>query len=224
MAIHLGLKCGIVACQAFLNDVTILQAIIVMLLIFTYLGFLIHAKPYKKNEHTIIDIFCQMCSIITLSCGILFYVLQFDNTSNNGQIYADPLTFIVVASTIVLSLVVLVQMRKDYKNGKNEKESLEEMKLQKPIGETVVKSSTDDIIREETSISRKPTTGRSRGAASVMERQRRTSSMVTNGTEVPPIFQDDLVQRSSSLAVKATKGNEKDTIIVKSSAQLNDRK
>ena len=213
MAVHLSLKCCIVACQAFLNDVTILQAIIVMLLIFTYLGFLIHTKPYKKNEHTIIDIFCQVCSIITLSCGILFYVLQFGSSTTSTsttQSYADPLTFVVIASTILLSIVVLIQMRKDFKNGKT-KTTLEGMKPSKVMKSdeniksnavNVVKSSGDDIdIKQEPQpvVIRKPTTGRSRGVASMAEQQKRSSSMVTNGTEVPPVFQDDFVKSSARL-------------------------
>eukprot|EP00834_Sanchytrium_tribonematis_P005570 NODE_347_length_9026_cov_0.640641.p3 type:complete len:602 gc:universal NODE_347_length_9026_cov_0.640641:6662-4857(-) len=115
IAIHLSLRCLILIVQAFLNDLQILQAIFIMLLTFTYLGFLLHSKPYKKKEHTIIDIFCQICLIVTLSCGILFSVFA-TTQSKYLSTYSNPLTIIVIFSTIALIVVILVQMQRDIKN------------------------------------------------------------------------------------------------------------
>eukprot|EP00835_Amoeboradix_gromovi_P000746 NODE_28_length_33831_cov_0.361200.p1 type:complete len:1876 gc:universal NODE_28_length_33831_cov_0.361200:12645-7018(-) len=115
IAIHLILKCLIVCCQAFLNDVIILQAILVMLLIFTYLGFLIHSKPYLKRQYTVIAVFCQVCSIITLSCGIMFYVLLLTNYKGNIH-YQEILTDTVIGTTCVLCFVAVWQVVKDLNN------------------------------------------------------------------------------------------------------------
>ena len=105
IAIHLSLRLLIVSCQVFLNDRAILQSMLILLLIVTYLGFLIHAKPYKLKKHNVIDVCCQAASIITLSCGILFL----------SALPQDILilTAIVIGVSCILFVVVVVNLGKD---------------------------------------------------------------------------------------------------------------
>ena len=129
VAIHLVLKALIVASQAFLVNIVILQAIIIMLLIFTYLGFLVHTKPYLKRQHTIIDMCCQIGCIMVLSCGILFYVLQFGDNSAEFQ---SPLTFIVILVSAALTIIVLGQMKSDM-GAIKDKKNKSALQKEKPI-------------------------------------------------------------------------------------------
>ena len=147
LAVHLGLKCLMVTCQAFLNNITILQAMIIILLVFTYLGFLLHAKPYLKPQHNVIDIMCQICSIITLTCGILFYVFQLTLTS--PQIL-NILTIIVIATTCILTLVVLLQMGRDAKSTKVEYTAIKSSNKSKKYEEPIIMKTAQDELSEHT--------------------------------------------------------------------------
>ena len=115
IVISLIARVFMIAAATFLNDVPVLQAMVVMSCCFVYLSYLIHLKPYKEQEHTKIDIYTQIASIVTLNCGILFYVML---TTKYGNQFELGLTIAVLAATISVLTMILYQVSKDYKKAK----------------------------------------------------------------------------------------------------------
>ena len=109
----------IISAQLFLKLVILLalnfiltsvptQGIIIFLAIGAYFIFLLHFKPYKERYHLIIDYLCQLCCILTICCGILFYVNEFERKQEQ-----DRLTFITIAITVLFLIFASMFMVKD---------------------------------------------------------------------------------------------------------------
>ena len=112
IVIALKVKACMIAVATFLNQIPVLQAIMVSMLCFVYMSFLIHLKPYKKSKHTIVDMCCHIGSIVTLNCGVLFYVLM---TTSLEKTYQPLLTYIVISTTVLILLLVFYQVIRDFK-------------------------------------------------------------------------------------------------------------
>eukprot|EP00834_Sanchytrium_tribonematis_P001302 NODE_31_length_37178_cov_0.413576.p1 type:complete len:1968 gc:universal NODE_31_length_37178_cov_0.413576:11393-5490(-) len=129
VVVQIIMKLIILASQNFIGSVPT-QAMIIQLTIFTYIGFLIYFKPYVERDHTLADIFCQICCILTLSCGILFLTDVGDNPDMNNF-----LTALVIGITCVCVVGAIVFVGRDFKRGTvvltkklNEKEKMATLK------------------------------------------------------------------------------------------------
>ena len=127
VAVYLCFKLAIILCQALLNEVVILQAMFVMLITFLHVGYLLHLKPYKVKQHTVLDICCQICCVITLSCGIFYYVIPLaarksSSVSIDVNGWSNALTVIVIITTVFLCLYGVKQLKNDIKRGLNPKD------------------------------------------------------------------------------------------------------
>eukprot|EP00835_Amoeboradix_gromovi_P003448 NODE_228_length_13820_cov_0.664893.p1 type:complete len:1943 gc:universal NODE_228_length_13820_cov_0.664893:12388-6560(-) len=87
------------------------QAVIIQLALFTYIGFLIYFKPYNEKDHTLADIFCQICSVLTIGCGILFLTTPRPSTRIEG------LTVIVIGITTACIVSSVLFVAKDIRRG-----------------------------------------------------------------------------------------------------------
>ena len=185
-----------VASATFLNDVPVLQAIIVMSCCIVQLSFLLHLEPYKERAHTNIDVCTQAASIVTLNCGVLFYVML---TTQYGDIFNSGLTTTVLAATFTVIFIILVQVFRDFKKAKRkyfvDKETKkEENALKKHI--TFDNDANNELSRDRY----KPTIEKS----SVMDANRklriRGAALLENkndftGTTVYPVEQFDNTRR-----------------------------
>ena len=124
VAVYIVFKLILIACQVLLNKVVILQAMLILLMTFFHVGYLLHNKPYSNPAHTKIDTVAQIGCVVTLSCGILFYVLPQVSKSTssvplNPDVYQSTLTGVVIATTVVIGGLCFGQMVKDVKQSKS---------------------------------------------------------------------------------------------------------
>ena len=127
---QLLMKLVIMIVQNFMSDQISSQAVIIQLAIFTYIGFLIYFKPYVERDHTIADVLCQVCSVLTIGAGILFL-------TNTNPTRIVGLTSIVVTVTMVCVVASVLFIAKDIHRGKRvlttkreEKRKSEEIKAE----------------------------------------------------------------------------------------------
>ena len=114
VSVQLIMKLVILLVGNFMSDQISSQAVIIQFAIFVYVGFLIYFKPYVQNDHTLADLICQVCSVVTLGCGILF-LTNTDNSSSSQRVQA--LTAIVIATTSACVLCAVVFVAKDLHRG-----------------------------------------------------------------------------------------------------------
>ena len=110
---QLLMKFVIISVQNFLPGQVSSQAVIIQLAIFTYIGFLIYFKPYVEKDHTIADIICQICSVLTIGVGILFLT-----SSKTDYARSNGLTTIVLTVTTLCVLSSVIFVAKDIRRGK----------------------------------------------------------------------------------------------------------
>ena len=130
IAAQILLKLVIISVQNFMSGQISSQAVIIQMAIFTYIGFLIYFKPYVEKHHTVADMLCQICSVITIGTGILFL-------TNTDQSRVAGLTSIVVTVTTLCVVGSVVFVAKDIHRGKKvltmkrqERRQSEELKVE----------------------------------------------------------------------------------------------
>ena len=118
---QLLMKLSILLVQNFISDSVPTQAVVIQLALFTYIGFLIYFKPYSEKDHTIADIFCQICSTLTIACGILFYTNKPTNSSTVEQKKitdrVNSLTAIVITITTCCVVAACIFVARDIHRG-----------------------------------------------------------------------------------------------------------
>ena len=127
---QLLLKLVLIMIQNFLHDPSDrpMQAVIILLALFCYFGFLIHFKPYSEKDHNFADMLCQICSLLTICIGILFLT-----NSDEGKVPGLTSVVVLITSLCVLSSFIFVS--RDLHRGKKiltlkRREKTEEKRLE----------------------------------------------------------------------------------------------
>eukprot|EP00834_Sanchytrium_tribonematis_P002663 NODE_87_length_21893_cov_0.496559.p5 type:complete len:366 gc:universal NODE_87_length_21893_cov_0.496559:16678-15581(-) len=153
VAAQLYMKLIILLVQNLFYSSIVSQAMIIQLTVFAYIGFLIHFKPYVERDHTLADVFCQICSVLTLSCGILF----FTNNTKTGS-FAETLSVITIGITCLCVLAAIIFVGKDLRRGtKTLSRKIVENEKRKSIQSDGAKSVKSATIKKDGTIKKEAT-------------------------------------------------------------------
>lgn len=95
-------KLCIVFCQLMFNAYTAFQAQVLVIILLLFLVGHVYISPYSMRSLNFLEGVSMLSSIVVLSCGLMFYVSQFQ-----AQASADIMAYAVLAIVAISSLLVL---------------------------------------------------------------------------------------------------------------------
>ena len=150
---QLLMKLVILLVQNFVYYSIAMQAVIIQIALFTYIGFLIYFKPYVERDHTLADIFCQICSVLTIGCGILFLTNNTEASKVDYTVQLTTLVFIITGSCVISSVVFvgrdIYRASKLLKIKLDKSDIVKERRASKQKRQSIAKSATIDLPIDE---------------------------------------------------------------------------